>query len=448
MLHKTHAPAENLVLEGDRNLHLYFVRTGELRVFVRVTKATAPADAANGGGTPTDSFAKRESPIGIGLSMGLSLRSKSKSPAKDPPASASPPAPAPSGAPSGAPSSAPRCAPAMDPVARARDGSPLGSRPPGAESKLTAAVRARDGSPQGGRGDTPLGGRGGTPLGAHGGTPLGARGGTPLGARGGMGDAPERFERLSRRQQSDEWWDALTEGIFDHAQRGNHRGYDDGLPGGHDNEERRLSEVRFGPEIADSPNQRKASCGAFSNSSADSSSVAPGRRWSRKGSLGARCGGSLHALIDRVCGPEGLSEERPVDQRDQREWSGSNSSGGRRRSRSPSALFMGHRSSFLYQQGRSRLGGRPEAHLDGLRHMVGRISGRRVSEDIVEPSEEELRLQQMRDASVDDLKQLGSPVARLSDGDAFGEQSFLTGGKSMATVRTITFCEIMSLVYR
>ena len=51
----------------------------------------------------------------------------------------------------------------------------------------------------------------------------------------------------------------------------------------------------------------------------------------------------------------------------------------------------------------------------------------------------------MRDKSVRDIAALGAPVGRLTDGDAFGEQSFLTGGVSLATVRTITFCEIMSL---
>jgi len=46
-----------------------------------------------------------------------------------------------------------------------------------------------------------------------------------------------------------------------------------------------------------------------------------------------------------------------------------------------------------------------------------------------------------------DLSELGVEVARITEGMAFGEQSFLAGGgtPSMATVRTISYCQLLTL---
>ena len=79
-----------------------------------------------------------------------------------------------------------------------------------------------------------------------------------------------------------------------------------------------------------------------------------------------------------------------------------------------------------------------------LRSVVKQVIA--VNKEMAEEAEENRkRIQQIKDASLVDLAQLGHLVGKMSDGAAFGEQSFLSGGPSMATVRTTSFCEIMSL---
>lgn len=62
-----------------------------------------------------------------------------------------------------------------------------------------------------------------------------------------------------------------------------------------------------------------------------------------------------------------------------------------------------------------------------------------------EAEEARRRIQEIKDSSVLDVAKLGTAVGTMTDGATFGEQSFLTGKPSGATVRTVTFCEIMSL---
>ena len=54
-----------------------------------------------------------------------------------------------------------------------------------------------------------------------------------------------------------------------------------------------------------------------------------------------------------------------------------------------------------------------------------------------------------RKSSIDGLggisSELGALVGTLREGAAFGEQSFLTSAKSKASIRTVEYCEIMSL---
>lgn len=51
------------------------------------------------------------------------------------------------------------------------------------------------------------------------------------------------------------------------------------------------------------------------------------------------------------------------------------------------------------------------------------------------------RIQEIKDASVQDIALLGNAVATLGDGDAFGEQSFLSHGAAMSTVRCIRYSD-------
>jgi hypothetical protein len=54
-------------------------------------------------------------------------------------------------------------------------------------------------------------------------------------------------------------------------------------------------------------------------------------------------------------------------------------------------------------------------------------------------------LRAIKERSISDIAALGTPVGRLTDGDAFGEQSFITKTPAMATVRTVEYCELVSL---
>jgi CRP-like cAMP-binding protein len=54
-------------------------------------------------------------------------------------------------------------------------------------------------------------------------------------------------------------------------------------------------------------------------------------------------------------------------------------------------------------------------------------------------------LREIKERSISDIAALGTPVGRLTDGDAFGEQSFITKTPAMATVRTVEYCELVSL---
>jgi len=59
-------------------------------------------------------------------------------------------------------------------------------------------------------------------------------------------------------------------------------------------------------------------------------------------------------------------------------------------------------------------------------------------------------IQQLKDAGEVDDSGLGILVARLSDGNAFGEQSFVARlpTPSMATVRTAAYCQLMTLNHK
>jgi hypothetical protein len=79
-----------------------------------------------------------------------------------------------------------------------------------------------------------------------------------------------------------------------------------------------------------------------------------------------------------------------------------------------------------------------------LRSVVRQVVA--INREIADEAEEaRLRVQEIKSASMLDIAQLGHVVGRLHDGAAFGEQSFLSGKPAMSTVRTVSFCEIMSL---
>jgi len=57
------------------------------------------------------------------------------------------------------------------------------------------------------------------------------------------------------------------------------------------------------------------------------------------------------------------------------------------------------------------------------------------------------RIQEIKDASVQDIALLGNAVATLGDGDAFGEQSFLSHVAAMSTVRCIRYSDLVALTH-
>jgi len=76
----------------------------------------------------------------------------------------------------------------------------------------------------------------------------------------------------------------------------------------------------------------------------------------------------------------------------------------------------------------------------------GGLSGRLLSQRAMESrATESRRVHEVKNASLLDTAQLGHLVGRLSDGAAFGEQSFLKKEACHSTVRTVTFSEIMTL---
>jgi CRP-like cAMP-binding protein len=83
----------------------------------------------------------------------------------------------------------------------------------------------------------------------------------------------------------------------------------------------------------------------------------------------------------------------------------------------------------------------------GLRNVAREVMAINRMTNVVGEDEESMqkRVQAMKNASLLDIATLGQKIGRLTDGATFGEQSYLTGKASMATVRTVTFCEVMSL---
>ncbi len=78
-------------------------------------------------------------------------------------------------------------------------------------------------------------------------------------------------------------------------------------------------------------------------------------------------------------------------------------------------------------------------------HHAGSSGDPKSLEAKREQHEMQKKLDEMRAAANLDVSKLGKAVGRLSDGDTFGEQSFLTGEACTATVRTEAFCEVLSL---
>jgi len=90
--------------------------------------------------------------------------------------------------------------------------------------------------------------------------------------------------------------------------------------------------------------------------------------------------------------------------------------------------------------------------LKSPQRFSSRFSGRSLLADRAAPAtsadptlKEMQRLEGMRAAANLDVTKLGRAVGTLSDGDTFGEQSFLTGDVCTATIRTESFVEILSL---
>ena len=94
------------------------------------------------------------------------------------------------------------------------------------------------------------------------------------------------------------------------------------------------------------------------------------------------------------------------------------------------------------RQGASRRGG--PLSRQGTSPLSRRGSGaRRPSTDDLES--ERIRMTEMQARSELDVVDLGTVVAKLGEGDAFGEQSFVNNVKSNATVRTLAYTDLLTL---